>query len=91
MKVENIHEAIDLVNSSEYANTCSIFTSSGFAREFSHEVHPSMVGVNLGVPAPMSFFSFGGSKKSFFGDLESCGHSGFQFFTEESDSNGEMV
>ena len=42
-----------------------------------------MVGVNLGVPAPMSFFSFGGSKKSFFGDLKAHGRSGFQFFTEE--------
>ena len=80
MKVENIQEAIDLVNSSEYANTCSIFTSSGqAAREFSHEVHPSMVGVNLGVPAPMSFLVLADLKSHFFGDLKAMGIQGFSF------------
>ena len=58
MKVDTLGEAIKLINSSRFANTCSIFTTNGMAaREFSQNVHPSMVGVNLGVPAPMAFLA----------------------------------
>ena len=53
------------------------------AQQFIDSVHPSMVGVNLGVPAPMAFFSFGGSKESFFGDIKVHGQSSIEFFTEE--------
>ena len=84
MKVDTLGEAIKLINSSDFANTCSIFTTNGMAaREFSQNVHPSMVGVNLGVPAPMAFFSFGGSKDSFYGDVKVHGKSSVEFFTEK--------
>ena len=84
MKVDTLGEAIKLINSSNFANTCSIFTTNGMAaREFSQNVHPSMVGINLGVPAPMAFFSFGGSKDSFYGDVKVHGKSSVEFFTEK--------
>lgn len=83
MKVKTMDEAIELINSLPYANTTSIFTTNGgAARQFSSKVAPSMVGVNLGVPAPMAFFSFGGSKDSFFGDVKVHGSSAVEFFTE---------
>ncbi len=84
MKVSGLNEAIEIINSSSYANTCSIFSNNGMeAQKFIDSVHPSMVGVNLGVPAPMAFFSFGGSKESFFGDIKVHGKSSIEFFTEE--------
>lgn len=83
MQVKTMDEAIEILNSSNYANTASIFTTNGgAARQFSAKVHPSMIGVNLGVPAPMAFFSFGGSKDSFFGDVKVHGSSAVEFFTE---------
>ena len=84
MQVSNLDEAIELINSSNYANTTSLFTTNGgAARKFVSEVVPSMVGINLGVPAPMAFFSFGGSKDSFFGDVKVHGKSSVEFFTEK--------
>ncbi len=84
MKVDHLSQAVELINSSDYANTCSIFSNDGMeAQQFIDSVHPSMVGVNLGVPAPMAFFSFGGSKESFFGDVKVHGQSSIEFFTEE--------
>lgn len=84
MKMNTLDEAIEFINSSHYGNTTSIFTSSGpAARYFCSKVHPSMIGVNIGVPAPMSFFSFGGSKESFFGDAKAHGSSAVEFFTEK--------
>jgi malonate-semialdehyde dehydrogenase (acetylating)/methylmalonate-semialdehyde dehydrogenase len=84
MQASSLDEAIDLLNQSEYANTTSIFTNNGrWARQFSDRVSPSMVGVNLGVPAPMAFFSFGGSKESFFGDIKVHGDSAIEFYTEK--------
>ena len=84
MHVGQLSEAIDLINSSSYANTCSIFSNDGMeVQQFIDSVHPSMVGINLGVPAPMAFFSFGGSKESFFGDVKVHGQSSIEFFTEE--------
>ena len=62
----------------------SIFTQSGkSARDFKYRVHASMTGVNIGVAAPMSFFSFGGAKGSFFGDLKGHGRDAFDFFTDK--------
>ena len=82
-KVKNLDEAIEWLNSSEYGNTASIFTSSGAAaRKFSYEVDPSMIGVNIGVPAPMAFFSFGGVKASFFGDIKAHGSVCVDFYTD---------
>lgn len=84
MQVETMDDAITLLNSSRYANTASLFTANGgAARKFLDEVAPSMVGINLGVPAPMAFFSFGGSKDSFFGDIKVHGGSAVEFFTEK--------
>ena len=60
---KSLDEAIQWINSSSFANTASLFTSSGAAaRQFSYEAAPAMLGLNIGVPAPMSFFSFGGAK-----------------------------
>ena len=81
--VKTFDEAIDWLNSSEYANTTSLFTSSGAAaRKFSYEVDPSMIGINIGVPAPMAFFSFGGAKSSFFGDIKAHGQASADFYTD---------
>lgn len=81
--VKTLDEAIQWINKSPFGNTTTLFTSSGAAaRKFSYEVDPSMIGINIGVPAPMSFFSFGGSKDSFFGDLKAHGMTGVEFYTD---------
>jgi malonate-semialdehyde dehydrogenase (acetylating)/methylmalonate-semialdehyde dehydrogenase len=79
----NLEEACALVRESPYANATSIFTQSGkIAREFRHEVGVNMIGVNVGVAAPMAFFPFGGSKGSFYGDLKAHGKDVIRFFTD---------
>ena len=66
------------------ANATSIFTSSGkAAREFAHRATASMVGVNIGVAAPMAYFPFGGARDSFFGDLKVHGRDAFDFYTDK--------
>ena len=66
------------------ANATSIFTSSGkAAREFAHRATASMVGVNIGVAAPMAYFPFGGARDSFFGDLKVHGRDAFEFYTDK--------
>ena len=83
IKVRSLEEAIEWINSIPYANTCTLFTNSGGkARAFTSQVDPSMIGINIGVPAPMAFFSFGGSKESFFGDIKAHGKSSVKFFTD---------
>jgi malonate-semialdehyde dehydrogenase (acetylating) / methylmalonate-semialdehyde dehydrogenase len=82
-KVNSLDEAIHWLNDSPFANTTTLFTSSGAAaRKFSYEVDPSMIGINIGVPAPMAFFSFGGSKDSFFGDIKAHGSACIDFYTD---------
>lgn len=82
-RVNSLEEAIEWINRSPYGNTTTLFSSSGAAaRQFSYEVDPSMIGINIGVPAPMSFFSFGGSKDSFFGDVKAHGASSADFYTD---------
>ena len=79
----SLDEAIEWINSSNFANTTTIFTTSGAAaRKFSYEVDPSMIGINIGVPAPMSYFSFGGSKDSFYGDIKAHGRGCVTFYTD---------
>ena len=69
---------------SEFANAVSIFTTSGrAAREFRYRVGVSMMGVNIGVAAPMAFFPFGGTKGSFFGDLKAHGKDSVEFYTDK--------
>lgn len=83
-KVATLDEAIGWINSSPFANTTTLFTQSGAAaRKFCNEIDPSMIGINIGVPAPMSFFSFGGSKDSFFGDIKAHGARSVEFFTDQ--------
>jgi malonate-semialdehyde dehydrogenase (acetylating)/methylmalonate-semialdehyde dehydrogenase len=82
--VADLEEALSVMARHPNANATSIFTSSGrAAREFSHRVAPSMVGVNVGVAAPMAYFPFGGAKDSFFGDLKAHGRDAFEFFTDK--------
>ncbi len=83
IRVKDLNEAIDVVSRSEYGNAASIFTRSGSAaREFTQNVTAGMVGINVGVPAPVAFFPFAGWKNSFFGDLHALGKDGVNFYTE---------
>jgi malonate-semialdehyde dehydrogenase (acetylating)/methylmalonate-semialdehyde dehydrogenase len=82
--VRTLDEAISLMEQHPNANATSIFTTSGkAAREFSKRATASMVGVNIGVAAPMAYFPFGGAKDSFFGDLKAHGRDAFEFYTDK--------
>jgi malonate-semialdehyde dehydrogenase (acetylating)/methylmalonate-semialdehyde dehydrogenase len=82
--VKTLDDAIALMKSHPNANATSIFTSSGkAAREFAKHATASMVGVNVGVAAPMAYFPFGGAKDSFFGDLKAHGRDAFEFYTDK--------
>jgi len=84
IRVKTLDDAIALVNSSRFGNATSIFTGSGkAAREYSAKVEAGMVGVNIGVAAPMAFFPFAGWKNSFFGDLHAHGKDAVMFYTEQ--------
>lgn len=81
--VDTLDDAIAQMKGSRYGNACSIFTTSGkAAREFRYRAGISMIGVNIGVAAPMAFFPFGGSKGSFYGDLKAQGRDAISFFTD---------
>jgi malonate-semialdehyde dehydrogenase (acetylating)/methylmalonate-semialdehyde dehydrogenase len=81
---ETLEDAIEWANRSPFGNGAVIFTSSGgAARQFAREVCCGMVGVNVGVPAPMSVFAFSGWNRSFFGDLHLQGIEGVKFFTRQ--------
>jgi malonate-semialdehyde dehydrogenase (acetylating)/methylmalonate-semialdehyde dehydrogenase len=83
MSVDTLEEALAITKRQPLANANSIFTTSGkAARTFRYEVPASMAGVNIGVAAPMSFFSFGGAKGSFFGDLKAHGREAYDFYTD---------
>lgn len=84
MKAKDFDEAVEIVRKHELGNATSIFTSSGkWAREYRYRVEPSMLGVNIGVAAPMAFFPFGGAKNSFFGDLKAHGRDAIEFYTDK--------
>lgn len=84
MRVKEFDEAISIANASPYGNATSIFTSSGkMAWEYAHRIEAGMVGVNIGVPAPMAFFPFAGWKGSFYGTLHCHGRDGVMFYTEQ--------
>lgn len=83
MHVNNVDEAIALVNSGKYGNMACIFTSSGAAaRRFRYEAQAGNIGINIGVAAPMAFFPFSGWKESFFGTLHGQGKHAVEFFTQ---------
>jgi malonate-semialdehyde dehydrogenase (acetylating)/methylmalonate-semialdehyde dehydrogenase len=82
VRVESYDEAVDLVNSNPYGNGTAIFTNDGgAARRFQNEVEVGMVGINVPIPVPMAYYSFGGWKASLFGDTHAHGMDGVQFFT----------
>ena len=81
-RVDTFDEAIDLVNDHEYGNGTSIFTRDGdAAREFANGIEVGMVGVNVPIPVPLAFHSFGGWKRSLFGDMSIYGMEGVRFYT----------
>ena len=83
LRCRTLDEVIELVNSRNFANAACLYTNSGSAaRQFKYRVHPSMVGINIGIAAPMSFFPFGGYGNSMFGDIKAHGQEIFQFFTD---------
>ena len=84
MRADTLDEAIEIVNSSRFGNGTSIFTESGgAARRYRHDVQAGMVGVNIGVAAPVAFFPFSGWKASFLGDLHAHGSDAVEFFTRK--------
>jgi malonate-semialdehyde dehydrogenase (acetylating)/methylmalonate-semialdehyde dehydrogenase len=83
VRVESLDEAIEFTNASPFGNACSIYTENGAAvRHWREHVEAGMLGVNVGVAAPMAFFPFNGVKNSFYGDLHATGKDGVRFFTE---------
>jgi len=84
VRVATLDEAIQLANESEFANGACIYTKDGSnVRKFREEIDAGMLGVNLGVPAPMAFFPFSGWKHSFYGDLHANGMDGVEFYTRK--------
>ncbi|MGH3713388.1 MAG: CoA-acylating methylmalonate-semialdehyde dehydrogenase [Micromonosporaceae bacterium] len=83
LRAETLDQAIDLINANPYGNGTAIFTSSGeAARRFQRSVRVGMIGVNVPIPVPMAFYSFGGWKDSLFGDTHIHGPEGVAFYTQ---------
>ena len=81
-RVETYDEAVELVNGNPYGNGVALFTrDGGVARQFQFDVKAGMVGVNVPIPVPVAYYSFGGWKNSLFGDLHIYGPEGIQFYT----------
>jgi malonate-semialdehyde dehydrogenase (acetylating)/methylmalonate-semialdehyde dehydrogenase len=84
VRANSLEEAIDIANRSEFANGACIFTDSARAiRQFREEIDAGMLGINVGIPAPMAFFPFSGFKKSFYGDLHANGRDAVEFYTRK--------
>jgi malonate-semialdehyde dehydrogenase (acetylating)/methylmalonate-semialdehyde dehydrogenase len=84
VRVETFKEGLDLINSGEFGNGTAIFTNDGgAARRFQNEVQVGMIGINVPIPVPVAYHSFGGWKASLFGDAKAYGVHGFDFFTRE--------
>ncbi len=82
-RIDDFEEGLAVANGSRFANGSCIFTESGYyAREFARRSHAGMVGINVGIPVPVSFFPFSGHKESFFGDKHVLGGDGIDFYTE---------
>ncbi|MEZ4299243.1 MAG: CoA-acylating methylmalonate-semialdehyde dehydrogenase [Polyangiaceae bacterium] len=81
-RVDTYDEAIALIHAHKYGNGTAIFTNDGgAARKFQHEIQVGMVGINVPIPVPMAYYSFGGWKQSLFGDLHIYGPDGIRFYT----------
>lgn len=84
VRVATLEDAIELSNRSDFANGACLFTKDGSnVRQFRENIDAGMLGINLGVPAPMAFFPFSGWKKSFYGDLHANGTDGVEFYTRK--------
>lgn len=84
VRVATLEDAVALANRSEFANGACLFTKNGSSvRQFRETIDAGMLGINLGVPAPMAFFPFSGWKKSFYGDLHANGADGVEFYTRK--------
>lgn len=84
VRVQTFQEGVDLINSGEFGNGTAIFTNDGgAARRFQHEIQVGMIGINVPIPVPVAYHSFGGWKASLFGDAKAYGVHGFDFFTRE--------
>jgi malonate-semialdehyde dehydrogenase (acetylating)/methylmalonate-semialdehyde dehydrogenase len=84
VRVESFQEGVDLINSGQFGNGTAIFTNDGgAARRFQNEVEVGMIGINVPIPVPVAYHSFGGWKQSLFGDAKAYGVHGFDFFTRE--------
>jgi malonate-semialdehyde dehydrogenase (acetylating)/methylmalonate-semialdehyde dehydrogenase len=82
LRVDTYEHAVELINRNEYGNGTAIFTNDGgAARRFQHEVEVGMIGINVPIPVPMAYYSFGGWKNSLFGDSHAHGAEGVHFFT----------
>ena len=85
MAVEDMDEALEVLNQSKFGNAASLFTGSGLdARKFRHRADVGNLGVNVGTSAPMAFFHFGGQRDSFFGDLHAQGEDMIHFYTDKN-------
>ena len=83
VRVGTFREALDLINSNPFGNGAAIFTrDGGAARQFQHEVQIGMVGINVPIPVPVAYHSFGGWKSSLFGDTHMYGPEGVRFYTQ---------
>jgi malonate-semialdehyde dehydrogenase (acetylating)/methylmalonate-semialdehyde dehydrogenase len=84
VRVETFEEGVSLINSGAFGNGTAIFTNDGgAARRFQHEIQVGMIGINVPIPVPVAYHSFGGWKASLFGDAKAYGVHGFDFFTRE--------
>jgi malonate-semialdehyde dehydrogenase (acetylating)/methylmalonate-semialdehyde dehydrogenase len=84
LKADSLDQAIKIINDHQYGNGASIYTQNGyFARKFKLGVQCGMIGVNVGIPAPVAYLPFGGMKASQFADIKAQGRAIVNFFTED--------
>ncbi|MCR2826369.1 aldehyde dehydrogenase family protein, partial [Microbacterium sp. zg.Y909] len=84
VRVSGYEEGLEIINASPYGNGTAIFTNDGgAARRFQREAQVGMIGINVPIPVPVAYHSFGGWKASLFGDAKAYGPHGFDFFTSE--------
>jgi malonate-semialdehyde dehydrogenase (acetylating)/methylmalonate-semialdehyde dehydrogenase len=84
VRVASYEEGVDLINSGAFGNGTAIFTNDGgAARRFQNEIQVGMIGINVPIPVPVAYYSFGGWKQSLFGSAKAYGPQGFEFFTQE--------
>jgi len=84
LKADSLDEAIGIVNDHKYGNGASIYTQNGYyARKFKLETDAGMIGINIGIPAPVASLPFGGMRESLFADIKGQGKAAIDFFTEK--------